>query len=70
MKLMALRSFVTFVLTLGHAIKQLFPEAKMAIGPAPSITVSTTISTWSTLTQEDSEKIEKRERVNKDQVSG
>ncbi|MGL6316574.1 threonine--tRNA ligase [Vibrio sp. WXL103] len=45
---------------LGHAIKQLFPEAKMAIGPTIDNGFYYDIDLEHSLTQEDLEKIEKR----------
>ena len=58
---MALRSFVhSCAHLLGHAIKQLFPEAKMAIGPTIDNGFYYDIDLEHSLTQEDLEKIEKR----------
>ncbi|GAM63448.1 threonyl-tRNA synthetase [Vibrio ishigakensis] len=45
---------------LGHAIKQLYPEAKMAIGPTIDNGFYYDIDLEQSLTQEDLEKIEKR----------
>lgn len=45
---------------LGHAIKQLYPEAKMAIGPTIDNGFYYDIDLDQSLTQEDLEKIEKR----------
>ena len=45
---------------LGHAVKQLFPEAKMAIGPTIDNGFYYDIDMEHSLTQEDLDKIEKR----------
>lgn len=45
---------------LGHALKQLYPQAKMAIGPTIDSGFYYDIDLDESLTQEDLEKIEKR----------
>ncbi|MCV5638766.1 threonine--tRNA ligase, partial [Escherichia coli] len=45
---------------LGHALKQLYPQAKMAIGPTIDNGFYYDIDLDESLTQEDLEKIEKR----------
>ena len=58
----------SFAHLLGHAVKQLYPEAKMAIGPVIEDGFYYDISYKNTFTPVDLEKIEKRikELINKD----
>ncbi len=58
----------SFAHLLGHAVKQLYPEAKMAIGPVIEDGFYYDISYKNTFTPADLEKIEKRikELINKD----
>jgi len=58
----------SFAHLLGHAVKQLYPEAKMAIGPVIEDGFYYDISYKDTFTPVDLEKIEKRikELINKD----
>ena len=58
----------SFAHLLGHAVKQLYPEAKMAIGPVIEDGFYYDISYKDTFTPIDLEKIEKRikELINKD----
>ena len=58
----------SFAHLLGHAVKQLYPDAKMAIGPVIEDGFYYDISYKNTFTPDDLEKIEKRmkELINKD----